>query len=102
MTQIDMTTTGLVVFVGILSLAIYDLFKVIKKGTGSTVSQFLVTTAFRSPVVSFGFGATVSHLFFYVYKEGCASGQLERVSYGLAGAGVALGANEIVRALKKK
>lgn len=67
----QMSTTGLVVFILILTLAIYDLACVLFKGTGSSVSDFLVKAGVKAPMVTLGFGATVGHLFGAMYPEAC-------------------------------
>lgn len=100
--DLSMATTGLVVFVAILALAIYDLIVVIRKGTASSISQFLITTAFKAPFVSFAFGATVGHLFFVMYDANCTLNWTERMIVAGCGAGVALGVSEIVRAIKPR
>jgi hypothetical protein len=74
--MLTMHLTGTVVFSGILGLAIYDLItvvKALKDGTNysNSVSQFLITTAFKSPLISFAFGATVGHLWFYMWDASC-------------------------------
>lgn len=68
----QMSTTGLVVFILILVLAIYDLACVLFKGTGSSVSDFLIKAGIKAPMVTLGFGATVGHLFGAMYPEHCA------------------------------
>ena len=90
-----MHMTGTVVFSGILALAIYDLATVVFgriKGTNysNSVSQFLIMTAFKSPFISFAFGCTVGHLFFYMWDAGC---NLDHARHFLtAGCGAAFGA----------
>lgn len=83
---LDMSTTGLVVYIGILALAIYDLTVVVFKGTASSVSQFLIRTAFRSPLITFAFGATCGHLFLYMWDSDCSPDWTERLIIGTCGA----------------
>lgn len=85
MITLTMTIAGLVTYIGILTLAIVDLGLVLFRGTGGSVSQFLITTAFRSPFVSFAFGCTCGHLFFNMWPEGCVMNLTER--YLIAGSG---------------
>lgn len=98
---LEMLPIGLWVFIGIIVLGILDLYFVLFKKTSSSVSQFLITTSFRAPFVSFTFGCVVAHLFFYMYPIGADSGIWFRLSYGVAGAGVFWGIQEIVRALRR-
>lgn len=97
-----MLPVGLFVFIGIIVLGIIDLYYVLFKKTSSSVSQFLITTAFRSPFVSFTFGCVVAHLFFYMYPAGESSGIWERLSYAVAGAGVFWGIQQIIFGFKNK
>jgi hypothetical protein len=87
--KLTMDTTGLVVYIGILTLAIYDLTVVLLKGTTSSVSQFLINTVFKSPLVSFTFGATCGHLFFYMWDTDCQPNLVER--FLVAGCGMIIG-----------
>lgn len=65
----QMNTTGLVVFIAFIILALYDLWCVVRKGTASSISNFLITTVFKSPIISFVFGCIAGHLFFYMWAE---------------------------------
>jgi hypothetical protein len=80
-----MGTAPLIVFIGILTLAIVDLGLVIFKGQGNSVSQFLITTAFKSPLVSFAFGATCGHLFFFMWDVNCSPDWVERILIAFCG-----------------
>ncbi len=66
----DMPLTGLVVTILIICLGIYDLITVVVKGTGSSVSDFLIRTGFSSPMVVFTFGFVSGHLFGRMYNVG--------------------------------
>ena len=96
---LQMLPVGLFVFIAILATAIVDLYFVLFKKTSSTVSQFLITTNFRAPFVSFAWGCTIAHLFFYMYPAGTDSGIWWRMSYAAAGAFLFWGIQEIVKAL---
>lgn len=85
----NLDMTGLVVFIAILALAIYDLAVVVFRGTGSSISQFLIKTAFKSPLVSFGFGAAAGHLFFLMYDTNCTLDWPERILVAACGAVIA-------------
>lgn len=67
----QMSITGLVVFIIILVLAIYDLGCVVFRGTGSSVSNFLIKAGVKAPMVTLGFGATIGHLFAVMYPDHC-------------------------------
>ena len=95
--KLKMMVPGLVVFICIIVLGIVDLYFVLFKDTSSSVSQFLIGTAFQAPFVSFTFGCVCSHLFFYMYPIEKDSGFLMRLSYGAAGAGVFWGVQQLIR-----
>ena len=59
----DMSTTGLVVTILIIVLGIYDLSVVVFRGTGSSVSDFLIRAGIKSTMVVFVFGFVSGHLF---------------------------------------
>lgn len=99
--DIRMTDIGLWVFILVIVAGAIDLIFIYKRGVGGSISQFLIGTAFKAPFVSFTFGCVVSHLFFYMYPMSCSSNQWERLSYGAAGAGVALGITAIIKGFKK-
>lgn len=99
--KLTMDTTGLIVYIGILALAIYDLTVVVLKGTASSVSQFLISTSFKSPLVSFAFGATVGHLFFFMWDTDCYVNWGERLLIAACGAGFALGVEQLIRGIRK-
>ncbi len=61
-----MTTTGLVIAIAITCLGIYDLYCVLIKGTGSSISNWLINAGFKSPVIVFVFGFLAGHLFGYM------------------------------------
>ena len=85
---LTMAIGALVVYVAILVVAIVDLTLVIFRGTGSSVSQFLITTAFKSPLVTAGFCFTVGHLF-SMHDLSCNESWVKRGQD--VAAGVALG-----------
>lgn len=58
-----MSLPGLITTIGIIILGIVDLFFVLFKGTGSSVSDFLIRAGFHSPVMVFAFGFVCGHLF---------------------------------------
>lgn len=61
-----MSTTALVFFICFFVLMFYDLIVVIKRGTNSSVSQFLINLGFKSPVFCITFGTAIGHLFIYM------------------------------------
>ncbi len=67
----------LVIFICLLGIALFDFALVIFRGTGSSVSQWLITTAFRSPLVTMGFSVTVGHLF-SMHDASCAESWVAR------------------------
>jgi len=97
--MLDMPTAGLVVFIAVLALAIIDLGLVLFKGTTGSISQFLITTAFKSPMVSVGWGACIGHLFFYMYDTGCEVDWTHRMLIAGCGAGAGIGCYILVKAL---
>lgn len=99
---LQMLPVGLWVFIGIIVLGIIDLYFVLFKKTSSSVSQFLITTSFRSPVVAWVFGVVSGHLWFPMHAAGQPSGTLERLWYAVCGAVFFWGAQTIVVALRKK
>lgn len=64
-----MTTTGLVVTILIITLAVYDLVVVLCTGVGTSVSRFLQRSALKSPLVCFGIAFICGHLFGYMAPE---------------------------------
>lgn len=100
---LSMTTTGLICFICILVLAIYDLFALIygeMKGQKAayTVSQFLINTAFKAPMVSFGFGACAGHLWFVMHDLNCSMDWTERMIVAACGAAVGIGIEHLIKA----
>lgn len=64
-----MTTTALVVTIGIITLGVYDLIVVVRSGVGSSVSRFLQRSALRSPLIAFTFGFVAGHVWGYMAPE---------------------------------
>jgi len=63
MKKFTMSTTGLVLTIVVIGLALYDLVLVLFSGTGSSISNFLVNVGIKSPVMSFCLGWLCSHFF---------------------------------------
>lgn len=99
--NLQMSWAGLFSFIGILATAIFDLGMVVFKGVASSISQFLITTAFKSPLVSFAFGCTVGHLFFYMAPLGCTMDWTERLIVAGCGAVFGIGCFILIKALTK-
>lgn len=59
----DMSWAGCIVVIGFTALMIIDLWFVLIKGKGSTVSDFLVRAGFKSPAFVLGSGILIGHLF---------------------------------------
>lgn len=85
---LTMHTGLLVVYIAVLVIAIVDFSLVVFRGTGSSVSQWLITTAFKSPLVTMGFCVTVGHLF-SMHDVRCVESWVSRGQD--VAAGVALG-----------
>lgn len=64
-----MSTTGLVITIAVICIGIYDLVCVLRKGTGSSVSDWLIKAGFKSPIIVFTFGFVCGHLFGYMQLE---------------------------------
>lgn len=96
---LTMHVAGLAFFILVIIGGIVDGILVFVRGTGSTISQFLITTAFRSPMFTFTFGCAMGHLFMYMYPMGCDSHFGERMVWAGAGAVVGIGIKEIVSAI---
>lgn len=64
MKNYTMNKTGLVFFIFILGLGIYDLGVVVFYGTGSSVSNFLTNAGLKSPLLSFVLGCVAGHAIF--------------------------------------
>ena len=67
--KMRMNIGGLISFIGILAIAIVDLGLVVFGGTGLSVSAFLISHGFSSPIFVFAVGCTCGHLFFYMWPE---------------------------------
>lgn len=65
----DMNKTGLVVFIAILAIGIYDLAVVLFSGTSGSVSAFIINTIPLAPGFTFMCGVICGHLFFNMYPE---------------------------------
>lgn len=70
MKKYEMNKTGLVVFIFIIALAIYDLAVVIFSGTSSSVSNFLTNIGLTSPLFSFVLGCIAGHAIFPMKEKG--------------------------------
>lgn len=73
MVDVPMTMglTGLIVTTGIIALGIYDLIMAYFKGTGWSVSDFLIRIGWKKPMVVGAFMFCAGHLFGYMYQETC-------------------------------
>lgn len=61
-----MKTTGVVLTITAIVLAIYDGYAVWAWGIDASISRFLQDTAIDSPVASFGIGFLCGHCFGYM------------------------------------
>jgi len=61
-----MSLPGLITTIGIIILGVVDLFFVLFKGTGSSVSDFLIRAGFKAPVIVFALGYIAGHLTSYM------------------------------------
>lgn len=68
-----MPLAGLITTIGVIVLGIFDLACVCFGGTGSSISNFLLTAGFKSPVMVFAFGFTCGHLFGYMTPDQSSS-----------------------------
>lgn len=64
-----MPLAGLVVTIAVITLGIVDLALVLWGGPGKSISNFLVKTGLKSPMVVFAFAFTAGHLFGYMAPE---------------------------------
>lgn len=92
--QLTMSLTALVVYICILTLALYDLTVVVFKGTTSSISQFLIRTSLKSPLINGAFFASIGHLWFIMYPIDCHFDWVERMV--VAGCGAVFGAVAVV------
>ena len=67
--RMTMSTTGLVVTIAIIALGIYDLVVVLFAGTGSSISDFMIHSGFKAPMIVFTVGFVCGHLFAYMKLE---------------------------------
>lgn len=61
--KFTMSLTGLVITISVVTLGIFDLTMVFVNGTGSSISDWLVSHGFHAPVMVFAFGFVAGHLF---------------------------------------
>lgn len=61
--KMTMSLAGLITTIGVITLGIVDMCFVLFRGTGSSVSNFLILAGFKSPVMVFAFGFVCGHLF---------------------------------------
>lgn len=85
--KLTMDLTAMVVYTLILIAGIYDLTVIVFKGRASSISGFLISTAFKSPLVNFAFGCTAGHLFFYMFDVNCKPDWSERMLIAVCGYG---------------
>jgi hypothetical protein len=64
--NLTMSTTGLVITVGMIILGLYDAICVLFTGVGSSISAYLVNAGFKAPLMVFAFGFVAGHLFGYM------------------------------------
>lgn len=67
--RMTMSTTGLVITIAIVALGIYDLVVVLFTGTGSSISDFMIRSGFKAPMIVFTVGFVCGHLFAYMKLE---------------------------------
>lgn len=67
--KMTMSLAGLITTIGIITLGIVDLCFVLFKGTGSSVSNFMIQAGFKSPMLVFAIGFICGHLFGYMKLE---------------------------------
>ena len=64
-----MPLAGLLTTIAVITLGIVDLVMVLTKGTGGSVSNFLINAGVRSPTVVFMVGFVCGHLWGPMYKS---------------------------------
>lgn len=64
-----MSTTGIVVTACFISLGIYDMIVVMRKGVGCSISRFMQRVGFKSPIVCVVIGMLLGHFFMYMPPE---------------------------------
>lgn len=67
--KLTMSLAGLITTIMITTLMLFDLWCVLFRGTGSSVSNFLILAGFKSPVLVFGMGYLMGHLTGYMRLE---------------------------------
>lgn len=72
-----MPLAGLVTTIGVICLGIFDMCCVCFGGTGSSVSNFLVSSGFKAPAMVFAFGWVGGHLFGYMTPDNSSSVKLK-------------------------
>lgn len=55
--------TGILIWVTVATLSIYDVFVLYKEGGNATISVVMWNTAQSYPIVPFAFGVLMGHLF---------------------------------------
>lgn len=100
--NLDMNPTGLVVFILVLAAGIYDLaVVVIFKKMNRSITNFLITTAYKAPIVTFTFGCSAGHLFFYMYDTNCTPNFEERMIIAACGYAFGRGIETLIRGIYK-
>ena len=66
----EMSWPGLVVFVALIILGLYDLGLVVFRGTGSTISAFMVDAGIKSPLWLCVMSVVLGHFIFGMYPVG--------------------------------
>lgn len=69
--KFEMSTPGLIVFIGMIVLGIYDLGLVLFSGTGSSISAFMVDAGIRSPLWLCILSMVIGHFVFGMKRVGC-------------------------------
>lgn len=64
-----MTLTAGVVIFTVVSLGLYDLLTIVITGKASSISIFLQSVGFKSPLVVFMFGFLMGHFFAYIAPQ---------------------------------
>ncbi len=65
--NLDMNPTALVVFILLIIAGFWDLYCVVRKGTASSISAWIIKTTHISPVFTFVIGVIIGHLFFSMH-----------------------------------
>lgn len=86
-----MTAVGLVLVIGLIGYALYDLVLVVFFGKSSTISQFMIALGFQAPFIVLTFGYVGGHLFSSMYADNCVAAPPSSMPWFQMGQGAFVG-----------